>query len=350
MIYYVATYLIWLIFCIWKASHSRQEIRPLEYLFALPLILLPVLRRGDVGLDTGNYIDIAQSVIWWNGQRTIDMEVGYVLLMRFVAIFTSDPRLAVALISLLSAILFFFMLYMWENGQCIISLIIIPLSFFAFTMNIMRVGIAFPLAAIAILQLEKKRYAQFYILAVASISIQMTAAILLPMLWLARGGAKMSLKSALYGLITGVMVLCLGYYILRDLIAYKLLEFLVNSGSRPENVTGIGYLLFSFICSIIAIWISEERLRYLGLIFLVIQVAFVGFAQLTLLGHRLQDMAIFAQLLALSYCAKRPINRDRLATVLLLCCLAFLLVARNLSGVGGESSGFIPYHFAWESQ
>jgi hypothetical protein len=174
VIYYIIPYLIWLIFCIWKALHFRQELRPLDYLFALPIILLPVLRGGDVGPDTRNYIDFAQSIIWWNGQRTFGMEFGYVLLIRFVAMFTSDPRLVVALISLLAAILVFFMLYRWENGQCIISLIIIPLSFFAFTINILRVGIAFPLAAIAILQLEKKRYAQFYILAIAAISIQMT--------------------------------------------------------------------------------------------------------------------------------------------------------------------------------
>ena len=348
VIYYIIPYLIWLIFCIWKASHFRQELHPLDYLFALPLILIPVLRAEDVGLDTGNYIDYAQSIIWWNGQRTIDMEFGYVLLMRFVAVFTSDPRLVVALISLLAAILFFFMLYMWENGQCIVSLILIPLCFFSYTINILRVGIAFPLAAIAILQLEKKRYAPFYILAIASISIQMTAAILLPMLWLARGGAKVSLKWALYGLIPGALILYLGYYIFGDLIAYKLLGYFI--APSPENITGSGYLLFSFLCSIIAIWFSEKGHRYLGLIFLVIQAAFFGFAQLTLVAHRLQDIALFAQLLALSYCAKRPINRGHLAVVLLLCCLAFSLVARNFSGIGGVPSGFIPYHFFWESQ
>jgi len=347
VIYYIIPYLIWLIFCIWKASHFRQDISPLEYLFALPIILVPVL-RGDVGLDTGGYIDYAQSIIWWNGQRTFDLEFGYVLLMRFLAIFTSDPRLVVALISLLAAILFFFMLYMWENGQCIVSLILIPLCFFSFTINILRVGIAFPLAAIAILQLEKKRYAQFYILAIASLSIQMTAAILLPMLWLARGGAKVSLKWALYGLITGTLILYLGYYIFRDLIANKLLEYFLSPA--PDNITGLGYLLFSLLCSIIAIWFSEKRHRYLGLVFLVIQAGFFGFAQVTLLAHRLQDMALFAQLLALSYCAKRPINRGHLAVVLLLCCLAFSLVARNFSGAGGEPSGFVPYQFFWESQ
>lgn len=348
MIYYIIPYLIWLIFCIWKALHFRQELRPLDYLFALPIILLPVLRGGDVGPDTRNYIDFAQSIIWWNGQRTFGMEFGYVLLIRFVAMFTSDPRLVVALISLLAAILVFFMLYRWENGQCIISLIIIPLSFFAFTINILRVGIAFPLAAIAILQLEKKRYAQFYILAIAAISIQMTAAILLPMLWLARGGARVSVKWALYGLIPGALILYLGYYILRDLIAYKFLEYFI--APSPESITGLGYLLFSLLCSIIAIWFSEKRHRYLGLIFLVIQVGFFRLAQLALVGHRLQDMALFAQLLALSYCAKRPIKGSQLGIVLLLCCLAFSLVARNFSGSAGEPSGFIPYHFIWETQ
>jgi hypothetical protein len=347
MIYYIVPTLIWTIFCTWKALHEHKELKLLDYVFALPLILLAVL-RGEVGGDTPTYIANAQGIIWWNGQRTIDVEFGYVLLVRLVAIFTSDPRLVVAVISLLAAILFFLMLYMWENGQCIISLILIPLCFFYFTMNVLRVGIAFPLAAIAILQLEKKRFTQFYILALASICIQMTAAILLPMLLLARLGAKVSLKGVLYGLITGALILYLGYYIFGDRIAYKFLVYSI--GSSLESNRSTGPLIISFVCSIIAIWFCEKRHRYLGLIFLVIQVAFFGIAQLSIGGDRLLTMELFAQLLALSYCAKRPINRGQLAIVLFICCLAFSVMARNFIIGASEPSGFIPYHFVWESR
>ena len=347
MIYYIIPYLIWLIFCTWKALHAHKELKLLDYVFALPLILLVVL-RGDVGVDTPGYIANAQGIIWWNGQRTIDVEFGYVLLVRLVAMFTSDPRLVVVVISLLAAILFFLMLYMWENGQCIVSLILIPFCFFYYTMNALRVGVAFPLAAIAILQLEKKRFTQFYILALSSICIQMTAAILLPMLLLARLGAKVSRKGVLYGLITGTPILFLGYYIFGDRIGYKFLMYSTDLSLESNRSTGP--LIISFVCSIIAIWFCEKRHRYLGLIFLFIQIVFFGIAQLSIGGNRLQSMELFAQLLALSYYAKRPLNRGRLAVVILLCCLAFSYMARNFLQIAGDPSSFIPYHFVWESR
>jgi len=306
-----------------------------------------VVLRGEVGGDTPGYIANAQGIIWWNGDSTNDVEFGYTLLVRFVALFTSNPNLVVALISLLAAVLFFRMLYMWENGQCIVSLVLIPLCYFYYTMNILRVGIAFPLAAIAILQLEKKRYVQFCILSIVSICIQMTAVILLPMLLLARRGANVSLKSARYGLIAGTSILYLVYYFFADRIAYKFLMYAVDPSLESNRSTGP--LIISFVCSIVAMWFSEKRYRYLGLIFLAIQAAFFGIAQLSYGGNRLQSMAIFAQVLALSYCAKRPINRGWLAVVIVLCCLAFSYMARNFLEIAGDPSSFIPYHFAWET-
>jgi hypothetical protein len=157
MIFYIIPFLIWATLCIWKALHAHKELKLLDYVFALPLILLAVL-RGEVGTDTVNYIANAQYIIWWKEQGQTTFEFGYIFLVRLLAILTSDPRVVVALISLLAAIAFFAMLYMWENGQCIVSLVFIPVCFYTFTMNGLRIGIAFPLAAIAVLQLKNKHF------------------------------------------------------------------------------------------------------------------------------------------------------------------------------------------------
>jgi hypothetical protein len=332
---------------VWKALNDPQKLRLFDYVFALPLIVLSVL-RGEVGPDTPNYIETAQGVIWWKGQRTIDVEFGYVLLMRLTAIFTSSPALVVAVISLLTAILFFTMLHMWENGRCTISLVFIPLCYFPFTMNTLRVGIAFPLAVIAILQLEKRRFFLFGILALASISMQMTVAILLPMVYLARPGAKISRKGKLYGMLIVTIAVYLGYRVFGDIILYKLLAY--SLPPSLESNSGFGPLLLSVICSIISIWFCEKPHRYLGFIFLAIQVAFYTLTAFSYAGLRLQSMALFAQVLALFCCAKRPISGRQLAIVLLLCCLASFTTARNFIVSAGEPSAFIPYHFAWEHQ
>jgi hypothetical protein len=326
---------------------ADKEIRFLDYVFALPLIFLAVL-RGDVGTDTTSYIANAQDIIWWNGQRTFDVEVGYVLLVRLIAMFTSNPRVVVAVISLLAAILFFTMLHMWEHGQCIVSLVLIPFCYFSFTMNVLRIGIAFPLAVISVLQLEKRRFVQFYILALLSISIQMTAVVLLPMLLLARPGVKVSLKGKVCGMLVGAFILYLGYYIFGEMIVYKALSYSIPPSL--ESNSGMGPLLSSFACSLVAIWFTEKRHRYLGLIFFLIQVGFYRITAFSYAGLRLQTMALFAQLLALSYYATRPIKRGQLAIIFMLCCLALFAIARNLVATAGEPSAFIPYHFAWESR
>ena len=74
-------------------------------------------------------------------------------------------------------------------------------------MNILRVGIAFPLAVISILQLEKRRFSYFYILVLLSISIQITVALLLLMLSLARPRTKISLKWKLYSVFIGASIM-----------------------------------------------------------------------------------------------------------------------------------------------
>ncbi len=347
MIYYIIPFSIWAILCIWKVLHGAQKLRPIDYVFALPLIVLSVL-RGEVGPDTLNYLESAQGVIWWKGQRTIDVEFGYVLLMRLTAIFTCNPTLVVAAISLLTAILFFTMLHMWENGLCAISLVLIPLCYFPFTMNTLRVGIAFPLAVIAILQLEKRRFVLFGILALAATSMQMTAAILLPLVYLARPDAKMSRKGKLYWMLIATIAAYLGYRVFGDIILYKLLAY--SLPPSLESNSGFGPLVLSAICSIMSIWFCEKAHRYLGFKFLVIQVAFYTLTAFTYAGLRLQSMALFAQVLALFCCSKRPIRQLQLAIILLLCCLASFTTARNFIVSAGEPSAFIPYHFVWEHQ
>lgn len=346
MIYYILPFLVWLTFCTWKTLYTTKSLRFPHYVFALPLILLALL-RGEVGPDTTSYIQNAQDILWWGGQAPSN-EVGYELLVRVLELFTSDPRVVVGLISLFAAVLFFMMLHMWDEGRCILSLILIPVSYFDFTMNGLRMGIAFPLAVISILQFDKKRLVLFYVLAIASISIQMTAALLLLMLFLARWGVKLSLRGAVYGLLIGASVLYPAYYLFGDRIAYKVLTYSVMSS--PTSLSGVGPLLISLCACLLAVWISKKSRRYLGVTFLLVQLACFRISSFSYAGLRFQEMALFAQLLALSSWTIWPIKRRHFAAIVLLCCLACSWSARNFIITSGEPSAFIPYHFVWESQ
>lgn len=346
MIYYILPFLVWLSFCAWKTLSATTRLRLPHYVFALPLILLATL-RGEVGPDTAGYIQNAQDILWWGGRASAN-EVGYEILVRALALFTSDPRVVVGFISLLAAALFFMMLHMWDERRCILSLVLIPVCYFDFTMNGLRMGIAFPLAVISILQLEKRRLVLFYVLAIASISVQMTAALLLLMLFLARWGVKLALRGAVYGLLIGASVLYPAYCFFGDRIAYKVLSYSLMSS--PTSLSGTGPLLISFCASLLAVWISKESHRYLGFAFLLVQLAFFRLSSFTYAGLRFQEMALFAQLLALSYWTIWPIKKRHLAAIVLLCCLGFTWTARNFTMSSGDPSAFIPYHFVWESQ
>jgi len=347
VIYYLLPFLVWLGFCAWKTLYTTTRLRPPHYVFALPLIFLATL-RGEVGPDTAGYIQNAQAIVWWGAQAFSGFEYGYVLLVRLSAIITSDPRVVVALISLLAAVLFFMMLHLWEQGRWNLSLVLIPISYFDFTMNGLRMGIAFPLAAISIQQLGKKRFALFYVLAIAAISVQMTAALLLLMLFLARWGVRLSWRGCAYGIVIATTLLYPAYYFLGDKIAYKMLSYSVMSS--PTSLSGSGPLLLSLYAALLAAWISNHSHRYLGFAFLLIQLACFKISSFSYAGLRLQEMALFAQLLALAHWTLWPIRKSHFAAIVLLCCLACGWTARNFMVTGGETSAFIPYRFVWEAQ
>jgi hypothetical protein len=347
LIYYVLPFLVWLGFCAWKTLYTTTRLRLPHYVFAVPLILLATL-RGEVGTDTAGYVQNTQNVIWWGGQASSGFEDGYVLLVRLFALVTSDPRVVVALISLLGAVLFFVMLHMWEQGGCILSLVFIPLSYFDFTMNALRMGIAFPLAAISIQQLGKRRLVLFYVLAIAAISIQMTAAVLLLMLFLARWGARLSWKGVACAILIGATVLYPAYYFFGDKIVFKMLSYSVISS--PSSMSGSGPLLLSFCAALVAAWISKKGHRYLGFAFLLIQLACFRISSFSYAGLRFQEMALFAQMLALAYWIEWPTKKRYLAALLLLGCLTWGWTARNFIVTSGEASAFTPYHFIWEGQ
>lgn len=344
MIYYIVPFFFWLVFCVWKTLYTATAVRFWQYFFAVPLVLLAVL-RGEVGTDTAVYLRNAQDIIWW-GDRSSANEIGYELLVRACALLSSDPRVVIALISLLAAILFFVMVHSWDKGRCILSLLIVPVWFFDFTMNGLRMGIAFPLAVMAILHLKEKRIVLFYLLAIASISFQMTASLLLLMLLVAHRGIKLSGRGVVYGALVGISIFYPAYCYFGDRILLKLLDYWVMPS--PTGLSGVGPLTLSACACLLAVWICEKRHRYLGFAFLLLQLAFFEISSFTYAGLRFQEMALFAQLLALSYWMIWPITKRRFAAVALLCCLMSMWSARNFAASSGDPSAYIPYHFVWE--
>ncbi len=343
MIFYILAAVVWLTLCVWKSLHSITRLHLPHYVFALPLIFLATL-RGEVGTDTATYRDNVRLIFWW-GDKGSSNEPGYDMMLRALHLVTGDPRVVVALLSLLAAVLFFAMLHHWEEGESALSLLLVPVCYFDFTMNGLRMGIAFPLAALAVLHLEKKRLLLFYALAIAAVSVQMTAAFLLLLLLLARFGLRLSWRGVGIGMLVAVSVLAPGYYFLGDRIALKFLSYAAMPA--PSSLSGTGPLLLSLGACALALAISP-RTRSVALHFVLIQLACFRLSSYTYAGLRFQEMALFAQILALSYGAARPLPRRQLAALVLLSLLAWGWTSRNFLQSAGEPSAFVPYRFVWE--
>jgi EpsG family len=346
MAYYLVPYLIWAARCIDKAYRRELPFRLKDYVFALPLILLAIL-RGEVGSDTTTYLSYAQDAISYGGNATADVEPGFLVLMDGIARFTDDPRIVVAVITVLAATLFFLMLHMWEDGECLFSLILIPFFYFTFTMNGLRMGIALPLVVIGIVEWEGKNYFWGLATICAAISVQMTVAIAIPLLIVVRCGAGIRHRWAVYGMMSAIGVIGI-YYIFRDRTAYKILEY--ASLYSPTEMSGIAPLTISCVSSTAAIWLCTAECQVLGRLFVGIQVLCFGVTQLSYAGLRLQAMALFVQLLALAHCRKRPISSQSIGIVVLLSGISFAAVMLNFLSSAGDLSAFIPYRFLWEEQ
>ncbi|MGC9193716.1 MAG: EpsG family protein [Thermoplasmata archaeon] len=347
MIYYIFPYLTWVIFCIWRILRTNRKLRLVHYAFALPLIMLVVL-RGDVGTDTTTYVGYAQTVIWWGNQRPVYFEPGYAFLMRVLSILTSDPHVIINIISLLAAILFFKMLHLWEDGHCALSMILVPIYFYNFTMNGLRMGIAFPLAAIAVLLLEKMRFAAFIFFAIIAVSIHFSSVLLIPLLYFSVHDIKISYKGFIYGIFISVSVVYMFLYFYKDKIIIGAIRY--ASTPSPSGLSGGATLINSIIVLLLFLWVSDKDHHYLGYIFLLIQITFYGITQFTYAGIRFQQLVLFAQLLSLSYWMLQPIRKKQLFAIVLISTMAFVFTLRGFITEAGNQSAFIPYKFIWENQ
>lgn len=175
----------------------------------------------------------------------------------------------------------------------------------------------------------------------------MTASLLLLMLLIAHHGIKLSGRGIVYGALIGLSTLYPAYYYFGDRILFKLLDY--SFMSSPSSLSGVGPLTISAIAGLFAIRICDKRHRFLGFVFLLMQLAlFFGISSFTYAGLRFQEMALFAQLLAVSYWMIWPITARRFGAVALLCCLVSIWSARNFEASSGDPSAYIPYHFVWE--
>lgn len=180
MIYYslpFCIYYIGLIFCRVKQAHSGGLVMLLS---SIPILLL-VFLRGDVGTDTLAYLNII-SVIKGNGY--VDMEVGFISVVKLMLSCGLNPRLILLAVALLTTLILIYAGTFSKQALTVLMFCIVPVFYLDMTMNGLRYGLSFALASLAVAYFYKGKWFVVTCLALSSVSVHVSSLVIFGMMLL----------------------------------------------------------------------------------------------------------------------------------------------------------------------
>jgi hypothetical protein len=331
----------------WKTG----EVSPTFIFLGLPLFIL-VAMRGDVGTDTASYIE--QFAIRLQGGELLygSFEPGFEFLATVLLAVLNDARLAVNVISAVNVVLALAVLMRWGGDWRFCAAAVIPAFIFDFTMNGLRIGLAFPLVVYAVILFEKKNMVGFFIVLAIASSIQITAMPLAALLLIDKISILLKPKAVIVFMVSAIVLLYgAGDYLIERVLSkadfYELLQ-------KPDASSGTAPLFFSgllFVFSIIRRYRPDSRETvFYSLVFSGLQFAAYQVSQVTYAGLRIQLLVLFAQMLFVQRNIF-PMFKNRIINNLLVFGLFAMFTFWKLRSFVVEDAGgpspFLPYHFFW---
>jgi len=319
---------------------SLKNQKSFLYLAVIPSVIL-VLLKGNVGTDTGVYLDIVERIS--NGSVSIadiEVEVGFFVLIKSILLFIKDDRLVV---NVTSALIGLYLIYTFSKNKISILVfmsLVFSVFYFDMTMNGLRYGLAFILAKNSSDEFDQKNKKFAILLAAAAISIQISSFMLLMLLRM-RNFTKADLFISL-GLISGF------FYLLSDKLLFKYLMY--AESNAPDGYSGTLPLLISVIL-ISSVYFITGKIDKYPLILLTFECFAFYLTSITYAGLRFQLLvlfSIFCWLTTLKIDSSRSLRK--LAYVFVI--IGFIGFAGKIRNFESEKidsgSPFIPYHFMWD--
>ena len=345
MTFYTASY-VWLLFSLFLIifSEGRSSIswqRIVLFIGFAPSVLLAVL-RGDVGTDTGNYLQMATSLLDESNsvRDDFDVEIGFFLLLKYLVFLIKEPRFVVNLISLSIACYLFFLYSKNIESMIVFSLLIFPVFFFDMSMNGLRYGLAFLFAKHASDKLNSNKWLGALALIFFSLIFQLSGILIFILLQV----KKLHLRS----LFVLILLLIFLFFIFEDRLLYKYYSYKVLES--PGGLSGLVPLSVFLICYLGFYFVDREEARKSAFLFISQILAFF-LARVSYAGLRFQLLILFVFFCCISGVKFEKWKNKKLAVGLFLIIglMGFLGKLRNFSDdVGIPPSPFLPYHFFWE--
>lgn len=163
-----------------KIFNYRIRSRNISFFVCFLIILsLGILRDEELGVDVANYKNYF-SVIYPNLNikyflMDVNYDLGYIILNKFVGIFTDNFRIFEIVTYCLNFCIFSIIIYRESRYPALSFLIYVGLEFIGFNMCILRQSLACSLCFLAYYCLEKNKKLNYFLFVILAISFHKTA-------------------------------------------------------------------------------------------------------------------------------------------------------------------------------
>lgn len=178
-----------LLLCEWKKSRRNDII--FMVVTTLAMILMASLRAGSVGVDYKVYQDYFQTVCQNNfgflftDANLYRVEVGYSVLNFVISRFTSDTRIFMAAVAVLTIGLRAIAIYRYSSSRWISVYVYVTFGFFTYALCTLRQEIAISILLFAIPALQNRKPIPYALIVVLAATFHKSVLILLPVYFIA---------------------------------------------------------------------------------------------------------------------------------------------------------------------
>lgn len=341
MLFYIIPYFLLSLFSLMILKVKIKSLGFLLFISLLPAYLLVVL-RGNVGTDIELYLTYF-TYIHQDGVSPFKFEPGFTLLSKLISFFTLNERLSINIISTITTFLLVINFSKKKFDVIIFSFLIFPFFYYDMTMNGLRYGLSFSLAAISIRYLFDEKNIKSLIWGLLSISIQYSSIIIfLPFLL-----SYLNKKQLLY--LIGVTILIGSSLFSAEYFRNKVLAY--SQLYSPSILSGISTLIPSVFLLFTVSYYNQKVLKtkvFYYLFFMVIFAYFFTF--ISYAGLRIQTTVMFLVILYFKVIFDDLVKKQSLYFIIfILGIFGMIFRLRNFNTFNPEvSTPFIPYHFFWQ--
>lgn len=269
------------------SHYSRKEILIFG---ALPLFFVSIF-RGDVGTDTINYQLMVEEYRYFPNISLI--EPGFDVLVLLLSQLSESNEIVIRLISVVFAIIFVMAIIRSKKIFLIyFFLLFIPLMFFNYSMNGLRIGLASLFFIHAVISFENKSSKMAFIFFIAALCFHIS--ILLPIIFFLHAvGFFKSLKQflAILGIVISLLIVLAleNYHIFTRVVHFA-------SFQSPSMFSGLSqvFVIFFIMLAVALSRLSKKYKIYLFFIGILFSLVFFTMARFSYYGLRFLDLLVLS--------------------------------------------------------